>query len=86
MFSPAVFCISAPDTSCDGQGQARTNGTYMCDVTLFQQRRAATASESLDVPVARVVWPSGSELHATVGFDRLGDVLSRVPSSVLIGV
>ena len=52
--------------SCDGRGQAMTNGTYMCDVTPFQQQRAATASESLDVLVARVVWPSGSELHATL--------------------
>ena len=23
------------DCQCDGRGQARTNGTYMCDVTLF---------------------------------------------------
>ena len=48
------------------EGQAVTNGAYMYDVTPFQQRRAATASESLDVLVARVVWPSGSELHATL--------------------
>ena len=48
------------------EGQAVTNVTYMCDVIPFQQRRAATVSESLDVLVARVVWPSGSELHATL--------------------
>ena len=48
------------------EGQAATNGVaYMCDVTPLQQRRAATASESLNELVARVVWPSGSELHAT---------------------
>ena len=48
------------------EGQAVTNGAYMYDVTPFQQRRAATASESLDVLVARVIWPSSSELHATL--------------------
>ena len=34
-----------------------TNGAYTCDVTPFQQRRAARASESLDTPVESVIQP-----------------------------
>ena len=49
------------------EGQAVTNGAYICDVTpLNSDEPRQRASLLMYMQVARVVWPSGSELRATL--------------------